>query len=108
MFKCLKQWLNNIRGRDAESIKQRDIDIWTHNLYDTFVNERYARNLEEGVETLRSGRKVKVYNAPRSEELAYEIKRRYLLDCLKTIDDRVKIDKAEEAITICIIPSCPW
>jgi hypothetical protein len=59
---------------------------------DNWKDDRYERNVLEGVRSLEKGRAIKIHDDGRGYELAYDIKRRFLLEYQKQLAERVKIE----------------
>ena len=66
---------------------------------DNWKQEHYEKNVKEGVLALKEGKPVKIYDDGRGYELAYEIKRQFILEYQKQLSEKIKIQGFDE-ITI--------
>lgn len=69
------------------------------NFEDNWLQERYDKNVKEGVLALQNGKSVKILDDGRGYELALEIKRRFILEYQKQLSEKIKIEGLAE-ITI--------
>ena len=66
---------------------------------DNWKQERYERNLKDGVSALQRGKKIKILDDGRGYELALEIKRLFILEYQKQLSEKIKID-GQNVITV--------
>jgi hypothetical protein len=63
---------------------------------DNWRQERYEKNVKEGVLALQKGKSIKIMDDGRGYELALEIKHRFMLEYQKQLSEKIKIDGRDE------------
>jgi hypothetical protein len=69
---------------------------------DNWKYEQYEKNVLEGIEHLRKGKTIKIYDDGRGYELACDIKRRFILEYQKQLAEKIKINEFREVITLSV------
>lgn len=64
--------------------------------------ERYEKNVIEGVKSLQDGKPIHIHDDGRGYELALEIKRNYILEYQKRLAEKIKIEHVGSTIKILI------
>ena len=59
---------------------------------DNWRQERYEKNVKEGVLALGKGKSIEIIDDGRGYELALEIKHRFMLEYQKQLSEKIKID----------------
>lgn len=67
---------------------------------DNWKTEHFNNNIEEGVNALRKGLPVHIYEDGRGYELAIMIKHRFILEYQKQLSNQIKININKDNITI--------
>ena len=68
------------------------------NFQDNWKTKYYEENVKDGVLALQQGKAVKIIDDGRGYELAYDIKRRFILEYQRQLSEQIKIDGGAEII----------
>jgi len=74
--------------------------IVENNFCDNWKQEHYEKNVLEGVEHLKKGNPIRIYDDGRGYELAIDIKRRFILEKQKQLSEKIRIENSGNIITI--------
>ncbi len=61
------------------------------NFKDNWLQERYEKNVKQGVAILQKGQEIRIIDDGRGYELALEIKRQFMLEYQKRLSAKIKI-----------------
>ena len=83
---------HTIFERASPTIPDPDFD-------DNWKQERYEKNVKEGVKFLQAGKTIRIMDDGRGYELALEIKQKFMLEYQRQLSEKIKIEGCD-VITI--------
>lgn len=70
---------------------------------DNWKNDKYEMNIKKGVDALRRGVEVDIYDDGRGYELALDIKRQFIVEYQKQLSEKIKISHYGNKILISFV-----
>ena len=80
--------------------KKDNVQMPSPNFENNWMQEKYEKNVKEGVLALQKGRSVNIIDDGRGYELALAIKNQFILEYQKQLAETIKINNGNSTITI--------
>lgn len=95
--------MKNIRDFITIFKREKPISIIPNpNFQDNWKQDKYEKNVNEGLLALQKGKNINIMDDGRGYELALEIKQKFILEYQKQLSEKIKIDGSGNLITITI------